>query len=1094
MWTPKRVLLLVVGFVLFLAGFVVYSRYLGGIDGLPALPEMYWPHLGDPPIIIIDKNRPNELEQKLIMAFGKDCPELGYALKFQVRSKGMVLAAKSFQIDQETGKVKLETLSVATFGKHTPEGKFPEINTIRGQVAYLTFDHRITNPADMAKYKIVEAELFKDIEIINNRKTPERDDDLSLTTQGPIYYKEADHHIWTANAVEIIDLQSKPDPTKINAVGMDLWLATEASAPPKPDEKAAKKAAPPKPRSDSISGVERVLLRQDVDMHLYLDGKSGFLATGKSDKDKKEEKKAPAIEAEGDPQPAKRDHVHIHTQGPFNYDVEKMHAQFDVSQQPSPYPNRVEVHRFNLLDDGRSDELDCERLELQFQPHQEEGAKAVKDDRSLDLEIQSAHATGTYVTLKSDADSLDAFGNDFYYDALTGQSTLKGGPMQAVKQGNEIIARELIMVQQKGVQEGTALGPGEIHLFDRQPGKPAPEQPVRQAFWTDKLIFGKDGNQDLLVLTGQAAFQDNVANQRLQADVLRVWLEPEDPKVAAAKAAGGDKPAGPDSATQGRRPSRVEATGHVVLRSPDLNARDAERLDIFIKDAPPPGPGTAPVAGAPAGQPAGEQLAARPTDPPAVPTPAFSTSEPPLAPLAPGTPAPGASDTTETKPASKPLNLSARVIRAHVLRTGQKSELDQLWTEGNVVVHQDPATPEDRGVDIKGETMQMTRKPLGNYLVVTAPPGPPDRKELAWLQLNKISLAGPVVHIDQDTNKAWVEGLGMMEMVSESSLQGGKLKKPELLKVVWNDSMFFDGRIAEFHGGVMAEQEHTGVLCQSMQVFLDRPVSLKEGDKSLGTTRDDKNAKNGDKQPAKVRNLSCTGNVCVIDQEWDDQGNRIKYQRLDCPDLSVDNEQNTMWASGPGVVRLLQLGDDDPENDPTAPPPSTKPGAPKPTPKQEMKFTRVKYAGRMYANNNTHTATFTDQVDVINVPSTNPDENPNPDKLPEGGFAIKCDRLEVYSRRIEDEKSPLYGKSSQIMIAKKHTFFNSKDVSGTADKVTYEQDKDKMIFDGGDGGMATLYKDRGPGLEKQKMKGKKIEYFRKTKIFNIIGGTEATGG
>jgi hypothetical protein len=402
-------------------------------------------------------------------------------------------------------------------------------------------------------------------------------------------------------------------------------------------------------------------------------------------------------------------------------------------------------------------------------------------------------------------------------------------------------------------------------------------------------------------------------------------------------------------------------------------------------------------------------------------------------------------------------------------------------------------------VDVKGETMQMTRKPQGNYLVVTAPPGPPEHKELAELRLNKIFLAGPVVHIDQDSNKAWVDGEGLMEMISENSLQGGKLKKPELLKVLWNQNMFFDGRIAEFHGGVMAEQEHTGVLCQSMQVFLDRPVSLKEGDKSLGMSKDDKNAKNAkdaDKQPAKVRNLSCSGNVCVIDQEWDEQGNRVKYQRIDCPALSVDNEQNTMSASGPGVVRILQLSDDDPENDPTAPP--ARPGAPKAPPKQEMKLTRVKYAGRMYANNNTHTATFTDQVDVIHVPSTNPDENPNPDKLPEGGFAIKCDRLEVYSRTEEnkpngaEEKPP--AKSSQIMIAKKHCYFNSKDVSGTADKVTYEQAKDKMIFDGGEDGFATLYKDQGPGMPKQEMQGKKIEYFRKTKQFNIIGGKKATGG
>src|SRR5262249_33645786 len=42
-WTPKRVLLLASGFVLFFAAYAGYARVLGGIDGLPALPDQYLP-------------------------------------------------------------------------------------------------------------------------------------------------------------------------------------------------------------------------------------------------------------------------------------------------------------------------------------------------------------------------------------------------------------------------------------------------------------------------------------------------------------------------------------------------------------------------------------------------------------------------------------------------------------------------------------------------------------------------------------------------------------------------------------------------------------------------------------------------------------------------------------------------------------------------------------------------------------------------------------------------------------------------------------------------------------------------------------------
>ena len=43
MWTPKRILLLIVGLCVFVGAFFFYSRVLrlGDVDGLPPLPQAY---------------------------------------------------------------------------------------------------------------------------------------------------------------------------------------------------------------------------------------------------------------------------------------------------------------------------------------------------------------------------------------------------------------------------------------------------------------------------------------------------------------------------------------------------------------------------------------------------------------------------------------------------------------------------------------------------------------------------------------------------------------------------------------------------------------------------------------------------------------------------------------------------------------------------------------------------------------------------------------------------------------------------------------------------------------------------------------------
>src|SRR5438128_11118195 len=92
-WNPKRVLLLGLGFVLFLTGYTVYAYFLGGLDGLPPLPAALAPGetstLQPPPPSLVD----SEVDRKLKLAFGAECPDVHRKIKIEVRKKRVVLAS-----------------------------------------------------------------------------------------------------------------------------------------------------------------------------------------------------------------------------------------------------------------------------------------------------------------------------------------------------------------------------------------------------------------------------------------------------------------------------------------------------------------------------------------------------------------------------------------------------------------------------------------------------------------------------------------------------------------------------------------------------------------------------------------------------------------------------------------------------------------------------------------------------------------------------------------------------------------------------------------------------------------------------------------
>jgi lipopolysaccharide export system protein LptA len=1053
-WTPKRVLLLAAGFVLFFSAYGFYAHFLGGIDGLPPLPEEYGPVAGPPGDRPPPPTRENSAETKLRIAFGEDCQEArDWKIKLELQSRRMVLASQDISIEPD-GRVKLSPFSLALFGKDKGDGKFPEINTVQSQEAFLTLDKPVANITEMSGRKIIGGELRGDIYVMNNRSTPQRDDDICLFTQGPLYYEESRHLIWTEKTVRLTDPQSKPKPMTINGTGMDLYLTNET---PGPATGAANKSNQP-----TVSGLERIVLRSDVDMNLWVDSHSGLLGSGKGDAAPPGGKAAAPTDAAAPSRPAndaagtsaapqEKSKVVILTQGPFSYDVKSDKATFDVSQHAGPRPNVVTVDRLSEAE-GKLDHLQCDHLELQFQRKNAGQTAAARDDPAQGLDLESVHAVGKEVVLTSDAEILEAHGTDFFHDRINSVSILKGTPrMWALKEGNEIEAPELHLHNQKGSEEATAIGEGHIRMLDKTTGK----RPL-EANWQKKLIYSKDGPYDLLTLLGNASFVDHEHAQQLQAELLKVWLSPAE---QAQTPSVGDQ--------QRRKPERLEAIGRITATAPDMRIHDTDRLSISFKEVPPSGdqlPAALPVPSPPDGEPSSERQS-----PPAAPR---QNPERNAVPFSFGDNRTGTTP-ADSKP-KKPLDLNARSITVHVLRSGSRNDLDTLWCEGSVHVHQDPATPEDKGVDIRGETLDLKHRVEGNILWVTG--------NHAQLQLNKLFILGPDINIDQTTNEASVSGLGVMRLPSKANFDGSALAQETELTISWENRMLFRGQDARFWGKVHAEQGNGHLACREMQVVLDRMVSLREGQKS--------------DPPAKVQKLVCDKDVWI--EEFTLQGARlVASKRIDCLALSLDNDteidDSRLDASGPGRVRLFQVGNNEELlpglNANQRSSPGQRRGSKTPNDKkpEETKLAQVTYQGKMSANNKRGIATFYDKVVLINMPAADPDVRIDENRLPTGALYLSCDKLEVLSHKLPN------GATSKEMRAYKKVSIESQEFSGHADEVKYDESKEQIILEGTEGKPAVLYRQKVQGQDPGTLRGRKIIYMRLTGDFHVEGGRGISG-
>jgi len=1039
-WTPKRVLLLAGGFVLFFGAYLVYAFFLGGIDGLPSLPSNYLPIEGmitpEPPPLPTE----NSANGQLRLAFGEACPELGW-IKLELPSRGMVLATQKTKVLPD-GRISLKPFSLAIIRKERGPTGWPEINTVQSKEAILQFEKPVKNIYDIGNSKIIGGELVDDIKLINNRRTKQNDDDIYLRIpEGQLFYDESRQLIWTDMEVKIEDLESKPQPMVILGKGMDVDLSNES----RPGEAA--QHAGQRGRNGPAS-VDRIRLRNDVNMNLWVDAQSGFLTSTKKATDNPPAKSGQTV-ADA-PTAVEKAKVVINTQGPFVYDMRTDHAVFEIAHRPGPRPNIITVDRFKESENN-IDHLQCDdRLELQFRRKNQtaaqgggRGPQAQGEGKDQGLDIETARALGREVVLTSDADVLEARGTDFLYDRRTGLTTLKGSPkVYVLKEGTEIRAAELQLLDQKGGQQATALGEGEVKLFGKTSSKPSAATNWRplEASWKKKLVYLKEGTQDVITLIGDAVFKDNEHQQQLRAETLKVWLVPAEP-VAGAE---GDQ--------QRRKPEKLDAVERVSADGPELRIHDTDHLIVYFKDVPPSR-----------------------SRPPAVISSGPDGNAPPADDRSGGQANAGGifpGSSADPSRSKKPIDVSAKLVTTFVRRIDGRNDLDKVECEGGVRITQEPAAPGDRGVDIRGEFLKLDHFVDGNKLEVLG--------NNAQVQLNQICIIGPVVNIDQTTNRAAVRGRGAMRLPSKSNFDGTPLAHETELIVNWEKSMDFDGLKAEFKGAVKASQDQGHLATQEMTVYLDHKISLREGEKS--------------NPPAKVEKLLCALSAWVEDTTLR-EGRLVSYKRIEGVQLFADcdseKNDNIVQVDGPGRVRIFQLGEKGEmyPGQKQAMPAGSYSGRPQtPTKEQEFKLTQVTFQGEMKANNKQGIARFYEDVVVVHVPTDDRDLRINELLPPPDSFVLRCRNLVVLSHKLAD------GAVQQEMQANKKVTILGQDFEASADTAKYDESKGLMVLEGTPGNLAQLVRQPVKGGNRQTIRALKIFYWPKTGQYDVDETRMLSGG
>lgn len=661
-----------------------------------------------------------------------------------------------------------------------------------------------------------------------------------------------------------------------------------------------------------ISGIERIVLRQDVQIDLV-------------------------IEDDGRPVP-----LSVDSDGRFEYDVERMVAEFNDNvrvSRPTHRPGEAQQH----------DTLSCDRLTLSFEPRERarppdalsatgetptiqpvsgttSGASRRRGGLDLDLQLQTLTAVGREVVLTSDENQLHAVMGELFYNVSDRLLQLiDDGPVGGARVrfgSSELMCPDIRMMHDEDglVEAALCEGAGQAWQTDPQSG-----QPEVEASWTERLSMAEDmkAGWDRLELIGDAYVVHRPQRMGVAGDVLRVWFDGRQLQTSGGQFQldeGGSS--SPDRLAIHRITAEQTSAAPVALESPRI------RLESGRIEAE------------------------------------FAVAEPDRTPDG----AHGADDpfrsSGESGADEPPLVVRAGDIRASVAvdPATRRSELLNLTASTDVHVRREalPATPEvanrlvEGAFSVECETLDLTNGANGEVLHLLGAP--------AFIRLPKSEIEGRDLMIDRGQNSAHVEGPGTIEFDVDRDLEGRPLEEAERLRVRWKEQMHFDGELATFLGETVTSLADSVMKCHQMDVTLNRRLSFREDAPRPGELE--------------IAAIHCRDLVTLEYHEFSDPrpGERsvvTGFRQLEVAEFRFDRSTGNFVARGPGKVEDWRL-DDGRKRVTLSPRSISRPNQAAQVDALPWSYTWLKFAGEINGNQPDRWMVLKDRVEVIHGPVQHP--------------------------------------------------------------------------------------------------------------------------
>jgi len=314
-----------------------------------------------------------------------------------------------------------------------------------------------------------------------------------------------------------------------------------------------------------------------------------------------------------------------------------------------------------------------------------------------------------------------------------------------------------------------------------------------------------------------------------------------------------------------------------------------------------------------------------------------------------------------------------------------------------------------------------------------------------------------------------------MERFLDRDLENQPLERPGTVRIDWQKRMTFNGSKARFEDSVNVNVNSQLLQTGWLDVYFQHPVSFSDAQPQ---------------QPPLVERLSC-GDGVFVECRTMKSGQQISYDRIQLPNLKLNNITGEIEVDGPGQIDSVRRGGGGQAfslpggpmaglGGPVAARPvglgSTPPRASDPN---ELTCLHLRFLRSISGNKLRKKIVFHGQVVAVNAPAqswatTLKDDNPA--TLGPEAFVLRCDNLEL------NDMSPVSGSNSGNLelIAFDNVVAEKTVYTARGARLTYAQSKDLAILEGDGRSDAELFKQAGPGTQLERYAAQKLSFMIKS--------------